>query len=92
MEVASDLPDELQLYLALVAWLRERGLSCASMQVDCRRARDSESLVVTGTPQARSLLSKPLEREIGRRFDPSHDTWLLAPDEAWRLIDCSPVS
>jgi hypothetical protein len=92
MEASSNLPDDLQLYLALVGLLREDRLACASMQVDCR-AQDAahDAFVVTATPPARALLSRRIEREIGRRLDPEQDAWVVAGDEAWRLIDCCAV-
>jgi hypothetical protein len=89
---SSNLPDDLQLYLALVGLLREEGLACASMQVDSRPHRECDSAIeVTGTPQARSLLSPRIEREIGLRLDPGEDRWTLTLDEAWKLIDCCAV-
>jgi hypothetical protein len=91
MEPASTLPDEVQLYLTLVGLLREDGLACASMQVDCRtQAEDpacESALVVTATPPARSLLAPRIERQLGRPFDPEEDGWLVSRNEAWQLID-----
>jgi hypothetical protein len=93
MQAASNLPDDLQLYLALVGLLREDGLACASMQVDCRpqSSADGSAFLVTATAPARSLLAPRLESEVGRRFDPGQDGWLVSPDEAWKLIDCCAV-
>ena len=93
MQAASTLPDDLQLYLALVGLLREHGLACASMQVDCRpQAQSGEpALSVTGTAEARGLLSPVLEREVGRRFDPDDEAWRVSLDEAWKVIDCCAV-
>jgi hypothetical protein len=89
MQPLSDLPDDLQLYLALVGVLREQGLACASMQVDCRADPGSvpPMLAVTGTPQAKSLLSPALERQLGRTLDPDKEAWRISLDEAWQIID-----
>jgi hypothetical protein len=93
MQAASTLPDELQLYLVLVGLLREKGLTCASMQVDCRPQNQSgeSTLTVTGTAAARGLLAPVLEREVGRHFDPQDTTWRVSLDEAWKVIDCRAV-
>jgi hypothetical protein len=93
MQAASNLPDELQLYLTLVSLLREHGLACASMQVDVKPQADSDppALLVTGTPEARSLLSPTIARETGRRLDPQDEAWHIPLDEAWKLIDCCAV-
>jgi hypothetical protein len=93
MQPASNLPDELQLYLALVGLLRERGLACASMQVDVKPYGDGNptALLITGTPAARSLLSPAIARETGRRLDPDDEVWRIPLEEAWKLIDCCAV-
>jgi hypothetical protein len=95
MEPASTLPDDVQLYLALVGLLREDGLACASMQVDCRPQPADYScespLLVTATAPARSLLARRIERELGRSFDPEKGSWLVTRDEAWKLIDCCTI-
>ena len=93
MQPASNLPDELQLYLALVGLLRERGLACASMQVDVKPHGDGSpaALLITGTPAARSLLSPVIARETGRLLDPDDEVWRIPLEEAWKLIDCCAV-
>ena len=93
MQSQSYLPDDLQLYLALVSLLREQGLACASMQIDCKQEGHSPQhwLSVTGTGQAKRLLRAKLEGHLGRGFDPDQPAWRFTLDEAWKLIDCCTV-